>query len=443
LSKFKRSAVRGIRKSAHITRRVLSVGANYSGRVENKAHRIINGMDDTIKLTDKIQFDQLYYENIPYITPIHPALPRAGRSARTTLFIPSLQKSSFFGGTATALIYSGLTANASNTPLLIVETLKKGHVKIEELISFYEDNGITLNNKVELADLSPRKFNHYGYLDLHPDDILICSAWWDAYLIERLPLVKKFIYLIQDFEPIFYNNSDMYIMAESTYRSDRFVPVCNTELMLKFMTSKGYSYITDNALFFEPAVNVGKKIGIKPKKEGGKKTLFVYGRPSVERNLFYTALRVLDELFAEQALLPSEWECFMAGQDGISNVLLESGVVVHNLGKMSMDDYYDFARGVDVAVSLMMAPHPSYPPLELSSLGAAVVTTSYETKQDLSMYNDNLLVSSWDLDELKKNVLKATTKNRTDRLQSAKKTSLESDWTEALKSTVDQALKAL
>jgi len=437
---IKRTFVRGVRKSAHISRRVLSVGANYSGRVENKAHRIINGMDDTIKLTDKIQFEKLYYESIPYITPIHPALPKAGRPARTTLFIPSLQKSSFFGGTATALIYAALTANESDTPLLIVETLKKGHVKGKELKDFYQKNDIILKHDIELSDLSPRKFNHYGYIDLHPDDTLICSAWWDAYLIERLPLIKKFIYLIQDYEPIFYNNSDMYTLAESTYKSDRFVPVCNTKLMADFMSAKGYDYISKQTLFFEPAVNLWELGASKAAQNKQKRRLFVYGRPSVERNLFYTALKVLDEVFTEQDLDPSEWECFMAGQDGISNVLLESGKEVTNLGKLSIEEYYEFAKTVDVAISLMMAPHPSYPPLELSSLGAAVVTTKYETKQDLSKYNDNLILVEASVPAVKEGLLKACDLSLETRIENAKKTNLPKDWNTALTQTVKSAL---
>lgn len=438
---IKRTAVRTIRKSAHISRRVLSIGANYSGRVENKAHRIINGMDDTIKLTDKIQYEKLYYESIPYVTPVHPALPRVGRKPRTTLLIPSLQKSSFFGGTATALIFAALTANESDTDLLIVETLKKGQIKLEELETFYRKNDIVLKNDVSLIDISPRKFNHYGYIDLHPEDTFVCSAWWDAYIIEQLPLVKKFIYLIQDYEPIFYNNSDMYALAESTYNSEKFVPVCNTKLMHAFMSHKGYKYIAKDAVYFEPAVNIGEKIGVSNRTPKDKKILFVYGRPSVERNLFYTAIKVLEEVFTEQLLDPAEWKCYMAGQDGISNILLESGVQVTNLGKMDIDKYYEFARTVDLAVSLMMAPHPSYPPLELSSLGAAVVTTKYETKQDLSVYNKNLFMADTTITSIKQQLLDAAKIPLKQRIANAKQTKLPLSWKEALNNTVKVAIE--
>ena len=440
MSKLKRNTVRGVRKAAHLSRRVLSVGANYSGKVENKAHRIINGLDNSIVLEDKIQFEKLYYESLKYITPLHPALPFAGRKPRTTLLIPSLQKSSFFGGTATALIFAAITANESNTPLAIVETLKRGRISDSDIEEFFESNNIKLPSGIQRLDISPRKYNNYGYIDLHPDDVFICSAWWDAYLIQTLPLIKKFIYLIQDYEPIFYNNSDLYVLAESTYNSDRFVPVCNTELMLDFMKSKNYQYIAENALYFEPAVNIGKKIGVEIDNNKSKKTLFVYGRPNVERNLFYTALKVLDELFTEQKLIASEWECYMAGQDGLANIVLSSGAQINSLGKMNMTDYYNFAKSVDLAVSLMMAPHPSYPPLELSSLGAAVVTTKYETKTDLSRYNKNLFVSDIEIEELKKNIIEASNLSSEKRKRNALETQLEDDWVKSISQCAKSAL---
>lgn len=438
---IKKTVVRGVRKSAYLSRRVLSVGANYSGRVENKAHRIINGTDSSIVLKEKVQFEKLYYESIPHITPIHPALPKAGRKAHVTLFIPSLQKSSFFGGTATALIFAAMVAEKKNMPLVIVETLKHGKLKERDLLEFYETNKITLSIGVDIRDISSRRYNHYGYIDLHPDDLFICSAWWDAYLIDRLPLKHKFIYLIQDFEPIFYNNSDMYNLAESTYASERFVPVCNTALMLKFMKSRGYKYIADNGISFEPAVNVGSMLGVTmPSKEKVKKKLFLYGRPSVERNLFYSATDALNQIFTENSLDPSGWECYMAGQDGLSTILLESGQEITNLGKMTTAEYYEFAKDVDLAVSLMMAPHPSYPPLELASLGAAVVTTRYETKQDLSKYSNNIFMTDLNVESIKEGILLASKLPAEERYTNAQSTKLPSSWEESLATTVDNAL---
>ena len=38
----------------------------------------------------------------------------------------------------------------------------------------------------------------------------------------------------------------------------------------------------------------------------------------------------------------------------------------------------------------MVSPHPSYPPLEMSSFGMKVITNKYDNK-DLSGFNDNMI----------------------------------------------------
>ena len=41
-------------------------------------------------------------------------------------------------------------------------------------------------------------------------------------------------------------------------------------------------------------------------------------------------------------------------------------------------------------ISLMVSPHPSYPPLEMSTFGVRTITNQYENK-DLSYFNENII----------------------------------------------------
>lgn len=442
MSRRKAQAFRGMRKAANISRRVFSKAANLSGKVERKADRIIHGTDPTIQIHDKVLFEKIYAEALPEIIPIHPALPKPGRSGSVTLFIPSLQKSSFYGGTATALIFAATIAAKKKLPLRIVETLVHGLAKEEELQSFLKTKGGIIINDFELVNLAGRKYNHYGYLEMHPDDVFMASAWWDAHLLQQLPLGNRFIYLIQDYEPIFYNNSDQFTYAEQTYHKENFVPVCNTKLMYDFMSQNGYDYIAKHGLYFEPAVGIGKKYGHNIKKKPGeKRRIFIYGRPSVHRNLFYTALDSVNKAFSTYQLQNEEWEIFMAGQDKLSDILLDSGITVKNLGKMGLDEYYSFARTIDVAISLMLAPHPSYPPLELASLGASVVTTKYITKTNLSSYSKNLLVTDPTQEAITAGIIKAASMTHEARIKHAQNSSIPTDWQTTLKNTVAAVVK--
>lgn len=444
MSRQKSAAFRVVRKSAYLSRKVFSKAANFSSRIEKKADRIIHGTDPTVTIHGKVLYEEIFAKAIPEIVPINPALPVPGRQATVTLLIPSLQKSSFFGGTATALIFAAHLALRRGLPLRIAETLKHSKTKNADLEEFFASFNIDFKrSNISLMNIASRTYNHYGYLDIHPDDIFVASAWWDAYLLQHLPLQRQFIYLIQDYEPIFYNNSDKFVFAESTYRKESFIPVCNTRLMYEFMKAKGYKYIAKNGLFFEPAVNVGVKLGINKIKTDVKKHMFLYGRPSVNRNLFYTAIKAINQSFEPGRLEPSEWEVFMGGEDKLPNILLDSGLTITNLGKTSLNEYYNFAKTVDVAVSLMMAPHPSYPPLELSSLGAAVVTTAYENKQDLGKYCRNILVSDIDNDSLVTMILQAASMPYETRIKNAQSCAIPSDWDDALKDTINKVIARL
>lgn len=439
IKKIQKTGLRGVRKASHISYRLLKKGTNFSAKVEDKTTRIITGKDSNIQLEKEISIEEALYRGIDYnISPLNPAMPAIGRKGKITILIPSLNKQSFFGGTATALIFAGKLAEKQNMGLRIIETLAPGGK--DGLGDFMKKNKINMNEKIEIIDVSARTHNRYGYIDLHEDDICIASAWWDAMLLSRLPLKKKFIYLIQDYEPIFYANSDEYVLAENTYRTNNFIPVCNTELMYKFMCSKGYDYIKKNGVWFEPAVS---RIGNKPRPttSSGKKQIFLYGRPMVARNLYYTALMALNSVFDSGELDSNGWEIIMAGQDKVPSITLSSGVKIRNLGKMSMDSYIEMMSGVDIAISPMMAPHPNYPTLEFASVGAAVVTTSYETKQDLSNYSKNIIVAGLSVDEIANAVIQASKMSVKERMNNMSRDNIESSWDKSLVNVLDHISK--
>jgi hypothetical protein len=435
---IKKSAVRVIRKAAHLTHKASSKTAHFTQRVENKATRMITGVDSTFGATTSVSFEKLYYEALPYIVPLHPSLPIRGRKATVTLLLPSLDNRSFFGGTATALIAATLLAEKQGLDLRVVQTLQHGNASLD---TFLNRAGIKFSGKIETIDVAGRGFNVYGYIDIHPDDIFMASAWWDAYLLDRLPLKKKYIYLIQDFEPIFYNNSDKYVLAESTYHSDRFVALCNTKLMHDFMVNRGYKNVKGGA-WFEPAVSHFNPNRLK-EETAGKKKIFVYGRPNVERNLFFHALNSIDHCFTNRYLDINDWELCMAGQDHLPDVELSSGVVVKNLGKMSLEDYKRLVQTVDVAISLMMAPHPNYPTLEFASAGAAVVTTRYDVKQDLSNYSKNIVIADISAESISGAIRVAAEMKYADRLKNASESQIPDSWHRTLSSSLDKTLKSI
>ena len=435
---IKKLSVRSVRKLSIVGNYYLRKVSNLATRVEGKATKILDGVDGSIRIEKTVQFEKVYYNANPFITPIQPAMPAIGSSPTITLFIPSLDGASFFGGTATALVASALLAKKMNRKLRIVQTLKTGNPG--SLSFFFKREGIDFSDdNIKVISVTDRAYNKYGYISMHPEDIFIASAWWDAYLLNKLPLSQKFIYLVQDFEPIFYNNSDLYVMAEETYKYDSFIPLCNTELMLDFMKERSYRAFS-KGYFFEPAVsrNTTGKITSITTDKAAKRKMFLYGRPNVHRNLFFTAVGSINTAIQSRYIKPSEWEFFMAGQDNLPDIQLSAGVTIKNLGKMSMSEYIEFCKTVDVAISPMMAPHPNYPTLEFASTGAMVVTTRYANKQNLDRYSKNIIMADTSLDSLAGAINIAVNTDKKTRQKNLTGSNISSSWHTSLNTTLGE-----
>ncbi|MFA5004389.1 MAG: hypothetical protein WC498_03905 [Candidatus Saccharimonadales bacterium] len=442
MSKVKRTAIRAARKSAHISNKILHKTLHLTARIENKATRILDGTDYSFLVETTAPLEKIYYNSLKYITPVNPALPMVGQEASVVLLIPTLDDKSFYGGTATALIVAGRAAVLQKKPLRIVQTLKTGNA--ENMSGFFRGVGVELNESdITVMSVADRAYNIYGYLPMHPDDVYVASAWWDAYLLGQLPLTKKFIYLVQDFEPIFYNNSDLYVLAESTYKMNNFVPLCNTKLMYDFMRGRSYpAFMTNAAQWFEPAVSRLASGAKMQKKKDEKRRLFLYGRPDVHRNLFFTALNAIDYSVKADFLDPNEWEFFMAGQDSLPDIKLTSGAVITNLGKMKMEDYVAFSKTIDLAVSPMMAPHPNYPTLEFASIGTQVVTTRYANKTDLSNYSAHIFMSDTDAESMA-GAINAAILVAPKTVSTSIPSTVPESWEETLSASLSACLKAL
>lgn len=426
---MKKFTIRAIRKSAYLSNKALWKATRFTGRVEHKTTRILDGVDFSVKTSGSEPLEKIYYNSLPHITPLNPAMPAVGATPCIVLLLPTLDQRSFYGGTATALFVAAQLAVKTGRKLKIVQTLKTGHASnLPDFLNKNINSSFT-EDDIKVISVADRRHNVYGYLSMLPEDIFIASAWWDAYLLDQLPLVNKFIYLVQDFEPIFYNNSDNYILSESTYKKDSFIPLCNTKLMSDFMKERKYNEaFAAGALYFEPAVSRAKSGFVTKKKKDEKKRLFLYGRPDVHRNLFFTALNSVDYAIKAGFLKADEWDLCMAGQDGVPDIELSSGAKIRNLGKMDMDEYINFSKSIDIAVSLMMAPHPNYPTLEFASIGSAVVTTKYANKQDLTSYSKNIFTSDIGVESIAGAIKEAALITYENRIKNANASNISTSW---------------
>jgi O-antigen biosynthesis protein len=159
------------------------------------------------------------------------------------------------------------------------------------------------------------------------------------------------------------------------------VPVVNCTTLASHLRRATPLDVRDE-LVLVPQVDV-RALAALPRRAGadGPLRVLLYGRPSVPRNLFETALRGLGLWMADRTD-PRPVEVVSAGE-AHAPVDLGAGVVLRPLGQLSWQAYEQELAQSHLGLSLMLSPHPSYPPLEMTAAGLVVVTNRHEGK-DLS-----------------------------------------------------------
>lgn len=222
-------------------------------------------------------------------------------------------------------------------------------------------------------------------------DIVVMTAWWTWYCAENiLDKMKASYYFIQDFEPGFYPWSSDYALALNTYKN-KFIPIFSGHHLKEFFIKQGYEFAFQGLkydLYLDPNVFFTPTLAQLMQPQRTRK-IVIYGRQSATRNMFEMAVHAL-AMYAEECGSQLEgWQLVSVGEYH-PPIKLSHSCVIESIGKLSLDEYAHFLRESDIGVSLMMSPHPSYPPLEMLKSGMKVITNSYENK-DLSREYKNII----------------------------------------------------
>lgn len=235
-------------------------------------------------------------------------------------------------------------------------------------------------------------------LGLRENDIFIASAWWTAKqayeLIDAQAELfgdvghRRMVYLIQDFEPGFYAWSTRWALAENTYRHpDRTIAVFNTPLLADFMTER---YTFSAVQTFLPMINEDLMIPDEDQMAFDKrdKIVLLYARPHAERNCLEMIDAIVSYCVEDSPDFWSDWRFLAIGETFGPNLVSSDRIEV--LGRLSLEEYRGYLAKSRLGVSIMVSPHPSYPPLEMAANGIRVLTNTYDGK-DLSKLHENLV----------------------------------------------------
>lgn len=333
-------------------------------------------------LTDVVNSD------IPEIGPIG-LVSSELNSPRINILIPAVSLRHTFGGVSTALsIFFAMSKNFADARVIVTD-----EIDLDGSYGCSELNDYVLSHMED--DRSGRLLvfagNRYGKkLPVRSGDLFVATAWWTAYNGFEILKWQDYVYgarkdrclcyVIQDFEPGFYPWSSRYMLALSTYQEgSRIVAVVNSDYLSDYIKNEGFVFRSTHV--FKPRISASLLRERKGLSGSGKERLIlVYGRPGVTRNAFELIVQGLKVWAAMDSR--AGWRVVSLGEEH-GSVDLGGGVRLESYGKISLSEYSEFLKRASLGVSLMVSPHPSYPPLEMAAYGVGVVTNVFEDR-DLS-----------------------------------------------------------
>jgi hypothetical protein len=322
--------------------------------------------------------------------------------SRLNIILPGLAEDTAFGGTTSALELAKHLA---------------GHYASRRFVSLYdaaENFRLKKSNLPEGIDPAQCFFASQGEpLPCHAKDVFLVTWWpgfafWNAahkarlrYSLQPLP----FYYFIQDYEPAFAPLGARHALSLRTYSFGELThAVINSHWLAEHLKMLGHVFAREYVL--TPSLNRHLAAWLRkadfrlPAKSSEQTVILFYGRPGLERNCFETGLETLRRFFT--ALPPAGRELFLPVSAGLAHedAQLAEGVVLKSLGRLPIDDYITLLVTAHVGLSLMISPHPSYPPLEMALFGMPTVTTDYGVKK-MREAHPLMLSAAWpEADEL-------------------------------------------
>lgn len=314
---------------------------------------------------------------------------------RMNLLVPSINVEHVFGGISTAIKFFDEFCEKSGYDKRMIIT---DAAPTQEALDNYKEMGYEIlesnQESSSFKQIVPYCDRYDKTIPVSENDYFMFTGWWTAHCCQEAYMnfslmPNIFIYFIQDYEPGFYPWSSRYLLADASYRSKfEHIAIFNTKLLYEFFKQNKYSFAYEYS--FEPNLNKALKeklvenVGLFRKK----KQIIIYGRPSVDRNAFNLIVNILKKwtsIYKDS----KDWKVLSAGELHES-ISLGNDVVLESVGKLSIDDYAQLLLDSYAGISLMVSPHPSYPPLEMSVFGVKVITNTYHNK-DLSNFNENII----------------------------------------------------
>lgn len=317
---------------------------------------------------------------------------------RVNLLIPTIDFRYFFGGyIAKFHLALMLQRSGMRVRVVTVDPCDRDEAGWRRSIRAYP--GLeTFFDDVEVV----HAFERSAPLPVNPRDAFVATTWWTAHVAHRAVRdldQPRFVYLIQEYEPMTFAMGSYFALADETYTYPH-EAVFSTELLRDYFRENelgvyraGAAAGDEHSVSFQNAINSFSVSAAALRREGPRRLLF-YARPEAhaQRNMFDLGVLALRRA-ARRGLLEA-WEVHGLGSVGMAgSVVLGPGLALTLLPRTGLKEYLDLLPSYDLGLALMLTPHPSLVPIDMAAAGLVTVTNTFgpKTAERLSKLSGNII----------------------------------------------------
>lgn len=332
----------------------------------------------------------------------------------------------------------GLSAGP-NTIYLFANFLANKNIKVRIIFcfsSFSNDNIKDLNKRFNMNKNIKYASLEENCIKISYDDIFIASAWWTVYPLKFILgylNCNKFFWFIQENELLLHAGDETYAKAISCYNMN-YYSFINSSILFDDLKKTLFpftdkNYCEDKCVCFEPAFDTKKLYFIEKPIRKNLKIIFYSRDATISKRNCIKLLHNLIICSFQNGILSNNDKVYGFGQKkGIVN--LSGGFYYEELGFLDLNEYYKLIRSSDILISFQMAPHPSYPPLEMSFCNGLTLHTNFSNKneQTIKRYTDKIIMCEPNINSLLSGLEKAVNLIKKNNLENTIPKLLNDNW---------------
>jgi len=357
-------------------------------------------------------------------------IPLENQKKRINLLLPGLSLSA---GPQTIYIFANMLAEKGHNVRIISLYTPVDILKFKSEIL----KRIKFHNNIELESQCNND------ILISYDDIFIASAWWTVFPLKFILgylTFKKFFWFIQENELLLHSGNEVYAKALECYNMD-YYSFINTSILKDDLLKINFKI--KDYICFEPAFD--RKLFYYTKKQNNDilKIIF-YSRDSnvAERNLVNLVHHLLFEAYKNNIINENNCVIYGFGQHKEKR-LISGNFYYEDLGFLDIDLYSKLMRESDILISFQMAPHPSYPPLEMAHCNGVCLHTEFsnKTNESIGRYSDKIILAEPSINKLLEGLEKCINIVKTKNISQDFPKLLHNDWETSLSECYEFLLK--